>query len=155
MPGRHRLLPEARSQAPGPVDSMFVRHRSPRCGQMAALEQPFEPKTMPERHRPPIRPRRDRWPALRSENDAGEASPVARRAPGSSPVDRPGPGPVLVDPARQMEALEEELHRRRDDRRLLRSIRHIERAEPADRLVETRDLGHPADVLTGQNSLPG
>ena len=38
----------------------------------------------------------------------------------------------------QVQALEQELDRRRDDRRLLGAVGHVERAEPADRLGQAR-----------------
>ena len=62
---------------------------------------------------------------------------------------------VLVDPALEMQPLEEELHRRGDDRRRHDTVRRIERAQPLDGLPQPRDLAHPADVLPRRDAVAG
>src|SRR4051794_22980961 len=74
----------------------------------------------------------------------------------SSPVDDPAAArAVLVDPAREVQALQDELDGRRDHGRLLGAVGGIEGPERPDDVVEARDLGHPADVLAGWNAIAG
>ena len=54
-----------------------------------------------------------------------------------------------------MEALEQELDRGGDDRRLLGPSVDVERAEPTDRVRQARDLAHPADVLARRGPVAG
>src|SRR3954464_15220441 len=74
----------------------------------------------------------------------------------SSPVDDPAAArAVLVDPAREVEALEDELDGGGNDRRLLGAIGDVERPERPDDVVEARDHGHPADVFPRWHAIAG
>ena len=54
-----------------------------------------------------------------------------------------------------MEAFEEELDRRGDDRRLLGAVGDVEGTEIADRVAQARDLAHPRDVLARRRPIAG
>ena len=53
-------------------------------------------------------------------------------------VDRPACDALLVDPSGEVQALEQELHRRGHHGRLLGPVGHVERAEIADRVLLSR-----------------
>ena len=77
--------------------------------------------------RPRSPPRRGRWPGTRCDPAPDRADPGSTRSP---VVDRPAGHAVLVEPPREVEALEQELDGRCDDRGLLGAVGHVERAEP-------------------------
>ena len=89
--------------------------------------------------------------------EAGLRSEVTRirRVARSPVVDRPAGDPFLVDAPGQVQALEQELDGGRDHRRLLGPVGRIERAEVADRVVQTRHLAHPGDVFARRRPLAG
>ena len=70
-------------------------------------------------------------PAGQHLRSRGRGHGVQRARTMSSVVDRAARDAVLVEPPRQMQPLEQKLHRGGHDRRLLGAIGHIERAEAA------------------------
>ena len=132
-----------------------VAHRSCRSGRgTGRLHRWSAPPTggrsaaSPALRRRPARPKPQKDRGARGDSDEPSQPRRARSCSvAASPTEQPA---LLVEPAVQVQALEQELDRRRDRRR-----RAPRRPAGRRRRSQARRLAHPADVVAGGHRLAG
>ena len=118
----------ASARSPSAMTSSESASRISSASRSGTCWLPSQRENRARRARAGERRRRRAGPRRRPAHPAAEIARIGRvrRSP---VVDRPAGDPLLVEAPGQVQALEQELHRRRDDRRLLGPVGHVERAE--------------------------